>query len=159
MKQNQFKLAEKIIASLDKNNLSVCTAESCTGGGIAKALTDVPGCSKVFDGGIIAYSNDIKCRLIGVDSKIIEIFGAVSKETAIEMAKKNAGIFKTDFAVASTGIAGPAGGTKDKPVGTVWLAVLARKKIITEKNIFAGNREEIRKQTVSRALELILKEI
>ena len=159
MKNKLFTLAEKVVSSSKQKNIKFCVAESCTGGGIAKAITDVPGCSKVFLGGIIAYSNDIKCRLLGVSKKTIEDFGAVSEETAKEMAENAAKIFNADFAIASTGIAGPAGGTKEKPVGTVWIAVTTLQKTITEKNIFSGNRENIREQTIVRALELLIKEL
>ena len=159
MKNKQFILAQKIVSLLKQKKMKLCVAESCSGGWIAKTITDVPGCSEIFAGGIIAYSNDIKCRLLGVSMNTLDSFGAVSEQTAIEMAKNAAALFKTDFALASTGIAGPKGGTSDKPVGTVWLAVATPLKTTTEKNIFTGCREEIREQTITRALELIINEL
>jgi len=159
MKNLHLQSAGKIVAILKKKNKFLSVAESCTGGAIAKIISDVSGCSACFKGGIIAYSNDIKCRLLGVSEKTLDKFGAVSEETAMEMAKNSAKIFKTDFAIASTGIAGPTGGSKEKPVGTVWLALATPEKIITEKNIFSGDRLKIREQTVLRALHLLLNEI
>ena len=159
MKQKQFKIAEEILALLKQNNYNLSTAESCSGGGIAKALTDVPGCSESFVGGVVAYSNDIKCRLLGVDNKTLEKFGAVSKETVTEMAGNIANLFDTDFCIASSGVAGPSGGTFEKPVGTVWLAVATPEHMITLKYHFTGTRERIREQTITKGLELLNEEI
>ena len=159
MNTKQYKTAEQIVKSLKQNNCKICSAESCTGGGIAKALTDVPGCSEVFAGGVVAYSNAIKTRLLSVPEKMLEKYGAVSEKVVKEMVDNAKKIFDTDFCVASTGIAGPSGGTPEKPIGTVWLAVATPGKTIAEKNIFKGGREKIRKRTITRALELLSKEI
>jgi PncC family amidohydrolase len=159
MKQKQFKIAENILARLKENDLNLSSAESCSGGGIAKALTDVPGCSESFAGGVIAYSNDIKCRLIGVNYKTLEKFGAVSKETVIEMADNTSDIFDTDFCIVSSGVAGPSGGTMKKPVGTVWLAVATPENVITLECFFTGNRESIREQTITEGLKFLNEEI
>ncbi|RLD09329.1 MAG: damage-inducible protein CinA [Chlamydiae bacterium] len=159
MKKSQFNIVKKIVALLKQNDRNLCIAESCTGGGIAKAITDVPGCSEVFVGGIIAYSNEIKIRLIGVNYKKLEDFGAVSEEVVIEMADNTSGVFDSDFCIASTGIAGPTGGTIKKPVGTVWLAVATPDNILTLKCHFKGNRERIREQAVNTAIDFLEKEI
>lgn len=107
---------------LREKNLTVSTAESCTGGSIAAKLTSVPGSSDYFKGGIVAYSNEIKESLLGVSSETLKKQGAVSEETVIEMVKGAMKALKTDCAVSTSGIAGPGGGTKEKPVGTVWIA-------------------------------------
>jgi len=159
MKKIQFNTAEKILNLLKFNDYNLCSAESCSGGGIAKALTNVPGCSDVFVGGAIAYSNEIKIRLIGVDADIIENFGAVSEETVIEMADNTASIFDADFCVASTGIAGPSGGSMIKPVGTVWLGIATPDNVMTIECHFTGNRESIQEQTITEGLKFLKKEI
>ena len=159
MKKIQFNTAEKILALLKFNNFNLCSVESCSGGGVAKALTNVPGCSEVFVGGVIAYSNEIKIRLVGVNADIIENFGAVSEETVIEMADNMANIFETDFCIASTGIAGPSGGTMIKPVGTVWLGIATPSNVMTTECHFTGNRERIQEQTITEGLKFLKKEI
>ena len=159
MNTKQYKIAEQIVNLLTQNNCKVCSAESCSGGGIAKALTSVPGCSEVFAGGVVAYSNAIKVRLLSVPEKMIEKCGAVSEKVVIEMADNTARVFDADFCIASTGIAGPSGGTMKKPIGTVWLAVATPKNIIILENLFKGNRERIREQTITHGLELLKNEI
>ncbi|ERI86131.1 competence/damage-inducible protein CinA domain protein [Bacteroides pyogenes F0041] len=116
---------------LRKNNLTVSTAESCTGGSIAARISSVPGCSDYFRGSIVAYSNDIKNMLLGVSAETLKKHGAVSEETVTEMVKGAMKAMKTDCAVATSGIAGPGGGTPEKPVGTIWIAVGYKNEIRT----------------------------
>ncbi len=159
MKKIQFNIAEKIVLMLKQNDYNLCSAESCSGGGIAKALTDVPGCSKIFAGGVVAYSNTIKIRLLYVSEETLEMFGAVSEATAIEMVNGASNVFGADFCIASTGLAGPSGGTIKKPVGTVWLAVATPRNVITLECRFTGNRESIREQTITNGLKFLKEEI
>ncbi len=116
---------------LRRNNLTVSTAESCTGGSIAARISSVPGCSDYFRGSIVAYSNDIKNMLLGVSAETLKKHGAVSEETVTEMVKGAMKVMKTDCAVATSGIAGPGGGTPEKPVGTIWIAVGYKNEIRT----------------------------
>lgn len=134
---------------LEVKGLSLSTAESCTGGGIAALVTSVPGSSRYFKGGIIAYSNEAKENLLHVQSATLKHFGAVSRETVYEMAKGVMEIMQTDCAIATSGVAGPGGGTKEKPVGTIWIAV-------AYKNDFSYLKQEEdcgRGANVQRAIE------
>lgn len=128
-----MKLEEEIGKLLIANNLSLSTAESCTGGGVAALITSVPGSSVYFKGGIVAYDNEVKKNLLGVSPETLSAYGAVSRETVIEMAKGAMNRLKTDCAIATSGIAGPGGGTLEKPVGTVWIAVAYKNEIVTMK--------------------------
>ncbi|NNF21662.1 MAG: CinA family protein, partial [Saprospiraceae bacterium] len=115
------------------NGKSLAVAESCTGGHLAHKLTSIPGSSRYFIGGIVAYDNSIKENVLGVESKTLESYGAVSEETVIEMLEGILGLYNADTGVAISGIAGPTGGTPDKPVGTIWLAWGTKEKKQTEK--------------------------
>ena len=126
-----MKLEERIGELLKSKNLSLSTAESCTGGSIAALVTSVPGSSEYFNGGIVAYSNEVKMSLLHVSAETLEKYGAVSRETVIEMVKGAMKALKTDCAVATSGIAGPGGGTAEKPVGTVWIAAAYKNEIVT----------------------------
>ena len=128
-----MKLEEEIGELLKAKNLSLSTAESCTGGGIAALITSVPGSSEYFNGGIVAYSNEIKQDLLHVSAETLARHGAVSRETVVEMVKGAMKTLKTDCAVATSGIAGPGGGTDEAPVGTIWIAVGNAEKIVTQK--------------------------
>ena len=128
-----MKLEEEIGKLLIANNLSLSTAESCTGGGVAALITSVPGSSGYFKGGIVAYDNEVKKNLLGVSPETLSAYGAVSRETVIEMAKGAMNRLKTDCAIATSGIAGPGGGTLEKPVGTVWIAVAYKNETVTMK--------------------------
>lgn len=133
------------------------TAESCTGGLIAASITDIPGASSVFWGGIVSYDNRVKHQVLGVKEETLRDFGAVSSQTAEEMAKGALRVLGTAFAVSVTGIAGPGGGSAEKPVGLVYLAVASnRGEILCRRMEFHGNRTEIRLQTVATALELLI---
>ncbi len=135
------------------------TAESCTGGLISSFVTDVPGASAAFWGGIVSYDNSVKERLLGVQRETLSTCGAVSPETALQMSKGAALSLGVNFAVSVTGIAGPGGGTPTKPVGLVYISVFGKNGHIVTKNHFAGDREAVRLQTVSTALSLLTEEI
>ncbi|MDO4164554.1 MAG: CinA family protein [Bacteroides sp.] len=141
-----MRIEEEIGELLKAKNLSLSTAESCTGGGIAALITSVPGSSEYFKGGIVAYSNEVKMSLLHVSPKTLEQYGAVSCETVIEMVKGAMETLKTDCAVATSGVAGPGGGTPEKPVGTVWMAIAYKNEIATSKQVGdcgrAGNVEK-----------------
>ena len=141
---------------LKKKNLTVSTAESCTGGSIAARLTSVPGSSEYFKGGIVAYSNEVKEELLHVSSVTLQERGAVSEETVIEMVKGAMDTLKTDCAVATSGIAGPGGGTKEKPVGTVWIAAAYKNEIRTMKQDTDRGREMNVERAGNNAFLLLL---
>ena len=127
-------------------------AESCTGGGIAAALTDVAGSSAWFDRGFVTYSNAAKQEMLGVSADTLANFGAVSRETAVEMATGALASSGTQLSVAVTGIAGPGGGSADKPVGTVWIAWASEGRVVAVCELFTGDRSEVRAATVDAAL-------
>jgi len=135
---------EELIYLLKQKNYNISTAESCTGGLIGKRFTDIPGSSEVYAGSITAYSNSIKTGLLNVQQSTLEKYGAVSEETAAEMVLGVRKLFNTDIGISVTGIAGPGGGTKDKPVGTVCFGFYINKELITRKEFFAGDRDRIR---------------
>jgi len=152
-----LKMAVDVGARLQAERLSLVTAESCTGGWIAKMVTDVPGCSAWFECGIAAYSYEAKQGLLGVRPDTLLEHGAVSRETVLEMVSGALTHAGATVSVAVTGIAGPTGGTEDKPVGTVWLAWKRRGGYPrAELHHFEGDREAIRRQTVAVALRGIL---
>ena len=125
---------------LAEKGLSVSTAESCTGGLIAHKITTVPGSSAYFKGSVVAYANEIKERILGVNSKDIEDYGAVSEEVVLQMATGVRNLYKTDYALAVSGIAGPDGGTAEKPVGTVWIALATPDRVYAKKFLFGSER-------------------
>ncbi len=131
----------------------LATAESCTGGWIAKALTDMPGSSAWFAGGVVSYSNAAKVRLLGVRPETLEQHGAVSEATVREMASGALRCFETPYAIAVSGVAGPDGGTQARPVGTVWIAWASPSGLRARQFAFPGDREAVRIQAVSTALD------
>jgi len=133
------------------------SAESCTGGWLAKCCTDIAGSSVWFDRGVVTYSNQSKQDLLNVKASTLDKFGAVSEQTAIEMAQGCLATSGADISVSITGIAGPDGGSSDKPVGTVWLAWATQFSAKTELHQFSGNRDAVRRQAVSIALSGIIK--
>ncbi len=135
-------------------NLTITTAESCTGGMISSAIVHINGSSKIFKSSVIVYSNDMKSKLLNIPDDLIKKNGAVSEIIASNMAKNSLEILNADLSIAVTGIAGPSGGTADKPVGLVWIAIGTKQKIITSKNQFFGNRLEVRQKTTYRSLKL-----
>ena len=150
-------LAEALVSELIAANVQVATAESCTGGWIAKSLTDIAGSSQCFGYGIVSYSNDAKVSLLGVRRDTLDERGAVSEQTVREMVRGALRVSDADFAVAVSGIAGPDGGTEDKPVGTVWFGWGEGsgddQSIDVELHRFRGGRESIRSQSVILALQ------
>lgn len=135
-------LLNDIAKLLLENKLTLSTAESCTGGRIAGLITSVPGSSAYFKGGIVAYSNEVKISVLGVLPADLEKHGAVSESVVLQMAVGAQQTLKTECAIATSGIAGPDGGTSEKPVGTVWIAVAYKKITVVRKYNFSGNREE-----------------
>ncbi len=132
---------EKVILNLmQEKSLTLSVAESCTGGEISKTITQHAGCSSVFVGGGITYSNKLKSKVLGVNTETLEAFGAVSEETVKEMAKGAIINFESDYSVAVSGVAGPDGGTEEKPVGTVWIAVANKNKVIAKRFTFGNKR-------------------
>jgi len=152
-------LAEVIGRMLLEKGQSLCVAESCTGGYISHLITSVPGSSGWYKGGIIAYSNKIKQHLLGVSAELLEKYGAVSEQVVCEMAEGARRKMKADFSVATSGIAGPTGGTDEKPVGTVWIAVAGPGKTVAEKFVFGDNRERNIIRSSQTALQLLRKSI
>ena len=146
------KAVEEIGQILSRKNFTLCTAESFTSGNIAVAITSVPGASEYFKGGIVAYAEEIKQNILGVDSKTLEEKGAVHVKTVIEMAKGAADLMNADYALATTGLAGPGGGTDETPVGTVYLAIYGPGFLNSYSDVIEGSREEV----VEKATALIL---
>jgi len=153
-------LMESLIGELCvKENKTISTAESCTGGMIAQKITSIAGSSQYFKGSIIAYANEIKSNVLNIDETIIEKYGAVSEAVAKLMAENVRDIMKTDVGISTTGIAGPGGGTEEKPVGTVWIALATKEKTIAKKYQFGNQRERNINWTVQTALNTIRKEL
>ncbi|MCX7305995.1 MAG: CinA family protein [Hyphomicrobiales bacterium] len=149
-------LAKTFLGACSDRKLLVATAESCTGGMIISLLTDIPGSSSVVDRGFVTYSNEAKIEMLGVSPATLEQHGAVSSETAREMAEGALKHSRAGISLAVTGIAGPGGGSADKPVGLVWLGIaLSGKAAVTQKVIFEDNgRDFIRRETVKHALTM-----
>ena len=145
-----------LVNKLQKKKLKISFAESCTGGMLAVAITSISGASKIFNLGLITYSNNSKINILKVSKKIIQKYGSVSPECCEAMVKNLSRISKADVNVSITGIAGPKGGTKTKPVGLVYIGIKKSNKLIITKNIFKQNkRNNIQKATVKRALYLV----
>jgi nicotinamide-nucleotide amidase len=155
-----FELATRVGRRLLASGRHMVTAESCTGGWIAKAMTDVAGSSQYFDGGYVTYSNAAKVRDLGVSQATLDAHGAVSEQTVREMARGALRVTGADVAVAVSGIAGPNGGVPGKPVGTVWFAIACKRgadiAIEARRQLFERDREAIRRRAVEFALELVL---
>ena len=150
-------IIENLVKELCDRNLKIATAESCTGGLLAKKITDVSGSSKIFDMGIVSYANRIKNEFLEVPNDILDTVGAVSEETARQMAIGVTKLAQADIGVGITGIAGPTGGTPEKPVGLVYFGVYFKPedKLIVKKLMLDGNRDEIREKTT----ELVIREV
>ena len=152
-------LSHELLIKLRYNSLKLGTAESCTGGMIAQYLTMHPGSSEIFSCGLVTYSNESKINLLGIKELEIKKYGAVSKEVTSAMAFNLLKQNNIDISIAVSGIAGPGGGTEEKPVGLVHHAMAIKKKLIHKQLIYNGERETIRKQAVETCLKLILNEI
>ena len=146
----------EIVATLREKNLQIATAESCTGGIVAARLTDVPGCSRVFGTGVVSYSGDCKETMLGVRRETLSRYGAVSEQTARQMAEGAVRVFGSDYSVAVTGIAGPGGATPGKPVGLVYIAVADGPRTVVTRNVFNGDRQTVRESTVREACSLLI---
>jgi nicotinamide-nucleotide amidase len=149
-------LALKLGRALKVRGWRLATAESCTGGWIAKSLTDVPGSSQWFDGGVVSYSNAAKAELLGLSSDVLAEHGAVSEPAVRAMAEGARRRFGVSLAVAVSGVAGPDGGSPDKPVGTVYFAWASDSGVVTARRQFSGGREAVRRQSVALALERLI---
>ena len=152
-------IANKLVKITNEKKITLSTAESCTGGLIAAAITEIPGSSSVFHRGYVTYSNLAKQQVLNVQSHELEKFGAVSKEVASQMAMGAKLTSNVDISIAVTGIAGPSGGTVEKPIGTVCIALAFKENIKVKDFLFKGDRTEIRMSTVRTALEIVVKEI
>ena len=146
---------DEIILKLIEQNITISTAESCTGGLLGKIMTSVPGASSIYGYGFITYANEAKVRLLGVSPETLEKYGAVSHQTACEMAQGAKKVSGSDIAVSVTGIAGPGGGTQEKPVGLVYIAIAYNNAVEFKKLNLKGNRDEVRAQTCDNVFELI----
>ena len=152
------KLSQKLVRLLGKKKLKVSFAESCTGGLLSSTITSISGSSKIFTLGLVTYSNQAKINILKVPKKIIMKHGAVSYETCLSMVKNLNKISKTNISISITGIAGPKGGTKKKPVGSVFIGIKKGNKTIVKKYLFKNKKRSlIQKGTVKKALNLILR--
>ena len=149
-------LAREVILTLGKQGIHLATAESCTGGLVGKLLTDVPGASAVYYGGVISYVNDVKHRLLGVSEDTLRVYTAVSRQTAHEMARGARERCQSDCAVSVTGLAGPAGDGTGRPVGLVYIAIDAPGFSFCRELHLSGSRAEIRRQAAEAVLQMIL---
>jgi len=156
MDQDLRLLSSQIGRILTQNELSIAAAESCTGGLFAHTLTSVPGSSKYFVGGVVAYSNRIKETILGVQTRTLLNYGAVSFQTAEEMALGIREKFDASIGLSTTGIAGPSGGTPEKPVGLVWLGISTSQRTQTFECHFEGDREQVQTSSVRKLLWLLL---
>ncbi len=151
--EDEDRLESKVVELLKEKNLTISTAESCTGGMLASKLIDVAGVSEIFKEGIVSYSNEAKMKFLGVKKETLDRYGAVSEETAKEMVMG----LQTDIGLATTGIAGPDGGSEEKPVGLVYMGIKIKDKIYVEKRVFKGDRNKVRERTVSHTLFTLIK--
>ncbi len=156
MLDNTEKLVAELAETLLRARRKICTAESCTGGLIAKTFTDLAGSSDWFERGFVTYSNEAKSEMLAVPASIIDDYGAVSEAVASAMASGALRHSRADYAIAVTGVAGPGGGSAEKPVGTVWIALAAPEQQVARLFRFDGDREAVRAATMRTALEMLL---
>jgi PncC family amidohydrolase len=141
---------------LGENSLWLAVAESCTGGMLSHKITDIPGASEYFKGGVIAYANEVKVDVLGVSSQTLDKFGSVSEETVLEMARGVRKALQADIGISVSGIAGPSGGTVEKPVGTTWIGLSTADKESALKFVFPGSRYEINSQASKALMQLTI---
>lgn len=156
MVKDSLSSVQVVAERLLKHRQKVCTAESCTGGLIAKTFTDLAGSSDWFERGFVTYSNAAKNQMLAVPASLIEDYGAVSEAVATAMASGALRHSEADYSIAVTGVAGPGGGSDDKPVGTVWIAVASAEQMVAKRYQFDGDRQAVREATLHSALELLL---
>lgn len=152
-------IEDRIVRILTEKSMKISTAESCTGGLVASRLVNIPGVSDVFEEGYITYANEAKERILGVRKDTLQRFGAVSPQTAEEMALGAAGRAHANCSIATTGIAGPGGGTPEKPVGLVYIACLVNGRVQVHRCLFEGGRQEVRRKASQAALEFMLEQL
>jgi PncC family amidohydrolase len=151
-----IKLINKVSDELKKHHVTIATAESCTGGLLAHTLTNVSGSSEYFDCGVISYSDTAKMRLLDIPEQLLKNYGAVSKEVAAAMAKAIRQHAQVNYGLATTGIAGPTGGSKEKPIGLVYIAISTKDTVVVKQFLFSGDRLTNKENTCTAALELLL---
>lgn len=149
-------LSKEISEIFWREGFTLATAESCTAGNVAAIITAIPGSSRFYKGGIIAYSNEVKVNHLHVNAETLEKYGAVSEETVVEMVRGAIEVLDTDYAVATSGIAGPAGGTLEKPVGTIWVAAGSKEKVLTALLSEDEGREKNIQAATAKTLQLLL---
>lgn len=149
-------MEEELVEILTKKQYKMTTAESCTGGLVAATIVNVSGASEVFQAGFVTYANEAKEKELGVKSETLQTYGAVSEKTAKEMAIGCAAHAKAQVGISTTGIAGPGGGTAEKPVGLVYIGCAVRSNVYVEKNVFSGDRQQVRRQAADRAIGFAL---
>lgn len=149
-------MEEELVEILTKKQYKITTAESCTGGLVAATIVNVSGASEVFQAGFVTYANEAKEKELGVKSETLQTYGAVSEKTAKEMAIGCAAHAKAQVGISTTGIAGPGGGTAEKPVGLVYIVCAVRSNVYVEKNVFSGDRQQVRRQAADRAIGFAL---
>ena len=156
MDKDSVTSVQAVADRLLKHRQKVCTAESCTGGLIAKTFTDLAGSSDWFERGFVTYSNAAKTDMLAVPASLIEDYGAVSEAVATAMASGALRHSQADYSIAVTGVAGPGGGSDDKPVGTVWIALASAEQMVARRYQFDGDRQAVRAATMQTALDLLL---
>ncbi|MDO7744533.1 MAG: nicotinamide-nucleotide amidohydrolase family protein, partial [Pedobacter sp.] len=157
--EDDIALEKAVLDIMKDRKLTLSTAESCTGGYIAHLITQHAGCSAVYEGGAVTYSYELKQSVLGVSEETLNQFGAVSEQTVKEMALGAIAHFKTDYSVAVSGIAGPDGGTEDKPVGTVWIAVATKNGVVAKLHTFGNKRIQNIERSAIAALTMILNQL
>ena len=156
MDKDSVASVQAVADRLLKHRQKICTAESCTGGLIAKTFTDLAGSSDWFERGFVSYSNAAKTDMLAVPASLIEDYGSVSEAVATAMASGALRHSQADYSIAVTGVAGPGGGSDDKPVGTVWIALASAEQMVARRYQFDGDRQAVRAATMQTALELLL---
>ena len=159
MEENTENIERKVFELLKRKGMTFASAESCTGGNIAHLITMIPGCSEVFLGGAVTYATPTKTKVLGVPSRFIETDGVVSRRVAESMAIGTRSLMEADFGVATTGVAGPGGGTETTPVGTVWIGVATSEMTVSKLCHFDGERDEVIQQATIEAYHLLYETI